>query len=812
MGSEIGTRVNINSNVFIPGPVIQMRMRFLPAECNYALRGLRKSRALAAVAVASLALGIGADVTVFSVVREMIFDDISARAPDRLARVEGLNSSYALYQDLRRTGAFEDLAFHFGMTDRIWRTGDRNQIAWIFTTSPNFFDVLGIRASAGRLYSQADEGREFAVASYGFWSKRLRGDRDMLGKPLEIGGRLYTLLGVLPADYRSIYGHGVSPEVYLPDAGNADPHGRLHGLFGRQRDGVSREQTRQVFAAAVERLEGKDPARRITLRPMSGLRAHAAGGGGERLFWLFFVMLFSVAAILVLIGCCNVAGLLAARTLSRKREMAIRKALGGSRMQIARLLLTEASVLVAGGAGCALALDAFLRSRLRYLRWPSAYGIPFEFHFENDRWLFLYALVIAILALLLCSLFPAIEGSQADVSLAMRQDEASFSFRHWDLRNVFVGVQVMLSMVLLMLSSVFTRSLLDLASAGAGFDIAHTLIAAVHPGPGSRDRDRWWELRRQVVSRISAIPGVVSVTSAGILPLMGEIPDAVVRRESQPVSAMRHVYVLGAGENYCTTLRIPILRGRDFEITDRDRKPIPVIINRTLARQFFADAEPIGEHLLMGREDQETLEIVGVAADSKMRTLGEAGVPAFFKPDFNAQLLVRVAGTPSQWIEPLRGAVSQVDRNAALDIRPLEEASAGALFPMRVATGFLGSLSGLGLTLSLVGLYGSVSHAVGRRTRELGIRAALGASRRRIAGTVLRDGAGVVACGAAVGVPLAIAAIRPLVDLLPAGVDPWAITPFAGVALLLLATSSAAIWIPARRAAKIDPSVALRQP
>jgi len=200
-----------------------------------------------------------------------------------------------------------------------------------------------------------------------------------------------------------------------------------------------------------------------------------------------------------------------------------------------------------------------------------------------------------------------------------------------------------------------------------------------------------------------------------------------------------------------------------------------------------------------------------VAGDSKMRTLGEANAPAFFKPDLNAQLLVRVAGNPAQWIEPLRRALGEVDGSAALDVRPLEEAAAGALFPMRVATVFLCSLGGLGLALSLTGLYGSVSYAAGRRTREFGIRAALGATAGRIVRVALRDGTAVLACGAGIGVPLALLAIRPLVDLLPAGVDPWDPAPFLAVIVLLLATGTAAAWIPARRAAKIDPAVALRQ-
>jgi ABC-type antimicrobial peptide transport system permease subunit len=268
---------------------------------------------------------------------------------------------------------------------------------------------------------------------------------------------------------------------------------------------------------------------------------------------------------------------------------------------------------------------------------------------------------------------------------------------------------------------------------------------------------------------------------------------------------------MGVGEKYCTTLGISILRGRDFEIADRGRKPIPIIVNRTLAREFFPYADPIGGHLLMGREKEDLLEIVGVAADSKMRTLGEGSSPAFFEPDFNTQLLVRVAGNSAQWIEPVRSALAAVDLTAALDVRPMERAVAGALFPMRVASVFVGSLSGLGLALALVGLYGSVSYAVGRRTREMGIRAALGASRGRIVWAALRDGVGVLICGAMVGIPLAVSAIRPLADLIPDGVNPWDLAWFSAVTLLLLATGCAAAWVPARRAARVDPSIALRQ-
>ena len=772
-----------------------------------AVRGLRKSPTLAAVAVASLAFGIGGNVTVYSIVREMILDDLSARQPNRLARTDA-DLPYALYRDLRRASVFHDLAFYHSIRDWNWRTRTRSEVAWAMTTSANFFDVLGVGPSVGRLYSQADEGRAIAVVSYGFWRKRLHADPHTVGQPLELNGRFYIVLGILPRDYRSVYGRGISPEVYVPTI--ADPGHCL--LFGRLRDGSTLDQTRQALAATAARLGGEDLSRQLAeVRPMSGIAGNTARGGDEGRFFIFFAMLLGVAGMMALIACSNVAGLLLARGVSRQKEMAIRKAVGASRFQLARQLLAEGFALVACGAVAGLILDAFLRDRLSYLRWPSAYDLPFEFHFQNDSGLFLYASLTAFGALLVSSLLPALRGSNADLSLALKQGEPSFSSRRWNLRNGFVMLQMVLSMVLLTLSALFTRSFLHLSEAGPGFDVTHTLIATLHPLPGRYTEERSWELRRQVIRRVAAIPGVAGVTSTGILPLMGEMPYATLRRQGEPLSAVRQVFVMGVGEKYCTTLGISILRGRDFEIADRGRKPIPIIVNRTLAREFFPYADPIGGHLLMGREKEDLLEIVGVAADSKMRTLGEGSSPAFFEPDFNTQLLVRVAGNSAQWIEPVRSALAAVDLTAALDVRPMERAVAGALFPMRVASVFVGSLSGLGLALALVGLYGSVSYAVGRRTREMGIRAALGASRGRIVWAALRDGVGVLICGAMVGIPLAVSAIRPLADLIPDGVNPWDLAWFSAVTLLLLATGCAAAWVPARRAARVDPSIALRQ-
>jgi predicted permease len=770
----------------------------------HAARGLLKSPALAAIAIASISLGIGANVTIYSVVREMILDDISARQPDRLARVDGV-VSYASYRELRHAGVFQDMAFDTGLADITWNNGTGNEVAWQISTSANFFDVLGVGAGLGRLYSQADEGRPAAVLSYGFWRERLHSDPNIIGHPLQFNDRLYTILGVLPRDYRSIMGHGVSPEVYHL----ARTDSMRCRLFGRLRDGFTREQTRQALVAAAAITGGQDFARQIaSLRPMAGLAAYENSIGDDRRYFLFFVTLFGTALMLAIIACFNVAGLLLARGVTRQRELAIRKALGASRFQVARYLLSEGFVLVILGAGAGLMVDALLRNWLSYVRWPSAYNLPFEFHFQNDRGLFVYALATALAALLVSSLLPSLRGSNADLGLAIKQGEPAFSIRRWGLRNSFVAMQLALSMVLLTLGVLFLRSFLRVARVNPGFDVSHAVIAIDY---ALGDRGTGWARRDRVVRRLKEVPGVMGVTSIGTLPFMGELPQNPIRRKGDALSSARDAYLVGGGEQFCEVLGIPILRGRDFVIADRERQPVPALVNQTLARALFGDGDPIGAQLLAGRENEQILEIVGVTADAKLRTLGEEHAPVIFTPFTDSQLIVRVAGNPAQWVMPLRSALAQVDPVSAIAVHPLSDASAGAIFPMRVAAGFVGSLSALGLLLVLTGFYSSVAYATRRRTREMAIRAAIGATRSNILWTAIRDGVAILGCGIAVGLPLAIAAIRPLTDILPAGIDPWDPVMFSLIGILLLATGTGAAFLPARLAAKVDPSLALRE-
>jgi predicted permease len=782
-------------------------MLSLFADLNQALRGLRKSPTLAGMGVLSLALGLGANVTIYSIVREMVLDNISARQPDRLARM-ATEIPYGRYRELRDTGVFKGLAFTLWFNDIDWISGTHGEVVWQMVTSANFFDVLGVGASVGRLYSQNDEGHPVAVLSYGFWSRRLDRDARVAGRTLNLNGHLYTVTGVLPRDYRSIVGRGVSPEVYII----APPNSAQCRPFGRLRDGVTRSQTGEALLAAARDIGGEDFARQVAvLRPMAGLAANAAPEGDNRQFFVFFVMLFGTGVLLALIACLNVAGLLLARGVARQRELAIRKALGASRSHIIRQLVAEGAVLVVLGAAAGLALDGLLRRQLSYVRWPSAYNLPLEFHFQTDRGLFLYALAVALITLLVSSLLPAVRGSGADLSLVLKQGEPAFSIRRWNLRNGFVALQLTFSVVLLSLGLLFARSFIHLANADPGFNIRNTVIVRVHQPPGQGQGEAGWAWRDRVAQMINRVPGVTGVTSIGTLPLMGELQARDVRRRGDPLSAAHEAYELGGGEQFCRVLGIPILRGRDFELADRTRRPVPAILTQTLARRLFGDSDPAGQEIGIGRESPQFLEVIGVAADAKLRSLGEDHPPVFFTPFSFAQLLVATAGPGAQWVQPLRSALSLIDAEASVEVRPLTVAAAGALFPMRIAATFAGSLAGIGLLLVLTGLYGSVSYATRRRTREMAIRAAIGATRSTILWTAIGDGIAVLACGIVAGLSLSIGAIRPLTGILPDGVDPWSIGMFAAVALVPLAVGTGAAWIPARKAANVDPALALRE-
>ena len=774
-------------------------------DLEYALRSFSKSRSHAAVGVLSIALGVGVNITAYSILRELVFDDITARHPELLAYINA-DVSYPLYRDLRRARIFQDMACYHSVTIWNWRNGGHSEMAWTIRSSANFFDVLGVTPFAGRLYTQADEGRDLAVVSYSYWRKQLGGDPAAVGRILKLNGRIYTITAILGRNYRSIYGSGFSPQVYVPTV----PDSGRFLVFGRMLPGRSAAATRESLLAAATALGGAELGRRIAnLYPIGGFAGHAAARGDP----VFPVLMafYGVAGMLALIGCANAAGLLLARSAARQREIAIRKAIGAGRLRIVGSLLAEGFVLAGGGTVVGYLLHAAIAARLRLLTYPGAYAQPYEFNFETDTGLLLYTAALALAAMLVSSLVPALRFANADLSLALRQAEPALSVQRWGLRNGFVCIQMALSMVLLALGVFFTRGFLRMNAAEPGFDTAHTLFAGVQPVRGAHLGEEYFTWRGDLLRAVRAVPGVAAASSTTIIPLSGELGRIALRREGEPSLSAREAYRTGVGDQYFTTFAIPMLRGRDFELRDRTRRPVPAIINRSLAGALFGADDPVGRRLVMGSDAGEAFEIIGVCGDTRVRTLAENNPPAFFVPGFDTGLVVRITGDPALWKEPLRRALGAVDPDAALDVRTMRDATEGAIWPIRMASILLASLSGLGLALALVGLYASVADSTGRRTREMGIRVALGATPAGIVWASMRDSMAVLLCGGAAGTTLAVAAIHPVASLAPDGINPWSPAMFTVVLLLLLVSGAAAAYVPARRAAKLDPSIALRE-
>jgi predicted permease len=788
-------------------------------DVRYAFRTLCAAPGFAAIAILSLALGIGANTTVYRVIDEVLLHDVTADRPDRLLRIGDHGISYPNYRDFARSGVFQSLAV-FGLADANWRQANSTEGVFLMRTSPNFFETLGAAPRLGRRYTEADAGSLPAIVSDGFWRRRLGADPNVLGRALDLDDRRYTIIGVMAPEYRSAMGLAIMPEVHVAVNPASDPGLTLRdsmqflNMIGRMPDGATREQVRGALEAQRNRLQHDYPATAKALENITHLEA--IGGIGRlrddptdgRAFLTFYALLALVVGLVLAIACANVSGLLMARGAARQREIAVRSALGAGRSRLISQFLTEGLVLSVCGAALGLLLNYWLTHVLSQIRVPLS-AVSFEFSFAPDRRLIWYTLAITAITAPLCALAPAVRASRTDLMSALRRQRGGTGSP--TMRNVLVVGQVALSFVLMTAAILFARATVTLASVNPGFDLGSTIKTDVTPIQGRYRGEQLEAYRQRLLERVRSISGVVSAASAGFAPLNPETPTIMVRAAGRPVSEARRVNMQPVGPDYFETMDIR-LRGREFDMRDRRRMPLPVIVNLTLARELFPAGDAVGQKLIYARRNRDEIqvEIVGVAADSKIRSLGEASAPLIYQPDFSTRLMVRVAGPPDAFVQAVSAALRDVDPSAAVEAETMRDYSAISIWPARIGRQFLATLSVLGLALALVGLYGVIAFVVARRTPEIGVRMALGASRAGVAAMVLRDGAKVIGAGIAIGAGLALVAMKPLAVILPASLsmrDPLA---FGGAILVILAASAAAVLIPARRASRIDPAIALR--
>jgi predicted permease len=796
-------------------------------DLRYGARQFRRNPGFTAVAVLTLALGIGANTAMFSIVDGAFLKPLPVSDPSEFVRMgtqeaHGVYSSvsYPDYLDLRAQCSSLAGAVAYERESRFVNSLDESSIVAVDVVSLNYFDFLGIKPLLGRTFPREAEGTAAlgptVVISYALWKSRLGGDPSIVGKTIRLNNQSTTVLGVGPPRFRGLE-RFVPTDAWLPvdafePAEMKHREYRYYEVVGRLRPGVAPEQMRAELETISHRLAQAYPATNKAAtfygEPESG-RQHG--------FLLISLFLMSLVGLVLLISCANVAGLLLARGETRHREVAVRLALGSGRGRLIRQFLTEGLMLSLAGAVLGSLLAAWLIAIEPSLLPPAPIQLGPDLRI--DARVMLVTLVVSLLATLIFGVAPALRASKADLTVTLKGGEASLarSFRRMTSRNVLVVGQVALSVLMLSAAGLFLRSLISTLRVPLGFDPhKNLLVVPIGTLAGSAEQRR--NLLPTVLERVRGLPGVVRATSAMRIPLSGSGGGAEIRisipglelPEGQESVAVK---LNAVGPDYFQTVGTQILKGRQFTSGDSANAPKVVLISQTMARRFWSKQDPIGHSLRIEKKDYE---IVGVAEDVKINHIQESPEPYMYFPlaqsSYGGELIIETTGDPRLWISAVKREVRAVDKNALVvwiqtgaDLLRSEQ----SIYMERMAAALVGSLSLLGMFLASVGLYGVVAYLVNRRTHEIGIRLALGAGRKEILHLVLRQGLNLVLVGVGVGIALAVATTRFMASML-FGVSPLDPAALGGSALLAGMLTFMACYIPARRATKVHPMVALR--
>jgi predicted permease len=789
----------------------------LLSDLRYALRALRRNPGFAAAAIFSLALGIGANTTMFSLTMEFLFSQPSCRNPETLAsmRIGGNSHAYMPhYRFLRDAHIFDGLAGSNEESESNWRFGNDTYRLHVMRVTDNFFHVVGVPVAMGRPIQPGD--RDVVVLSDGFWRARLAADPNVVGKALIIDGRPYTVAGVLPHNHRTVLGFGFAPELYLPASRETD----IVALIARLPQGMSLPTAYGRLISACKQLDkvylpdwgpGSSWANNVEVVPVAGM---------ERLkslnilpFTAFFAMLMIVVGLVLLIACANVSSLLLARASARRQELAIRLAIGAGRGRIVRQLLAESLLLALLGTCAGLILNLWLSGVMNRIQLPLP--IPLQLLIQPDWRLLVYSTVVAGMSTLVAGLMPALNATRDGVSAALKLTERQVGGR-WTLRNALVVGQLAVSVVLLATGLLFVRNMTKSMTMSPGLDAEHAVWAFMRLVPEKYTTAQQTEtLVRNGLSELRALPGVKAASITQVVPFnSNSIYGGELRTDlsEQPMPVRLHNN--DVAPDYFRTIGIPILQGRDFLPSECRGGPEVAILNENLARQLFGSQNPVGHTIrYAGPALSAPVTVVGVAKNSKYFTLGEEKPQAMYTPYFKKKdelhFVIR-AQRPRDVVKEIAQTLGRLDSSAAIEVKPMTDALGFAFLPSRIGAALLGSMGLLGLALASIGLYGVLAYAVSRRIREIGLRIALGADSRAIVRMVLRQSLSLAITGVVIGLGIAAFATRPLAMFLVPDLSPTDPATFLGVAAVLLAVALAATLGPALRAVRVDPMTALR--
>ncbi len=805
-------------------------METLLSDIRYGFRMILKSPGFTIVAVLALALGIGANSAIFSVVNAVLLRALPFEQQEQLVHVWGTHvkrgtdrnaASYLDFADFRdQNQVFEHMAGYTESVVILTGVDAPEQLSGTFA-SGDLFAVLKARPALGRVFTHEDEpptSVRVAVISYGLWQRRFAGDTKLIGQQIMLDGVSRTVIGVMPPDFAFPL-EAKKTEFWIPinptTETNKERGAHYLSVIARLKPGVSLQQAQAEMTTIASRLEQQYPDKNAG-RGISLISMYENVVGKIRTTLL---ILLGAVGFVLLIACANVANLLLARAASRQKEIAIRTALGANRWRIVRQLLTESILLsvVGGGLGLLLALWG-----LDLLVSVMPADLPRMKEIGLDGRVLSFTLLISVLTGIIFGLAPALQASRTELNESLKEGGRSSTegIRRNRVRSLLVVSQVALSLVLLIGAGLLIRSFKQLRDVNPGLN-PHRVLTAVVALPDAKYREdpQIISFFQQVLQRAAALPGLEAVGAVSPLPLSGDMAQNLLTIEGRPPlppgeKNVTHSRVVSA--DYFRAMGIPLVKGRYLSEQDNKNAPRVVIINETVARKYFPGEEALGKRIDVTIAEDNLAEIVGIVGDVKHHTLDkESGPECYFSyqqiPSPYMTLVARSkADDPSALASGLRQAVEQVDKDQPLsDIRPMEQLLADSLASRRFNMLLLGIFSALALTLAAVGIFGVMNYSVTQRTHEIGIRMALGARERDVLKMVVGQGMMLTLIGVAIGLVAAFALTRLMASLLygVTATDPWT---FAGVALVLSLVALLASFIPARRATKVDPMVALR--
>jgi putative ABC transport system permease protein len=799
-------------------------------DLRFAFRSLLKRPGFMAVAVITLALGIGGSTAIFTVVDAALLRGLPYKQPDRLVHLwektpqdafSKREFSYPDYQDYQKNNVFEGLAAYTGGRVLLSGYGETESVGGP-RVSANFFSVLGVDPILGRTFQAGEDqqgGPKVAILSYALWQRRFGGDAAVIGRGLTINGESYQVIGVLPSSFQFALRNGELFTPYQPTQ-NQLTRRFMHGtnLIGRLKPGVDEAQAQSELAVIASRIEQEhNQSHAGTTMQIVPLQEEVIG----KVRPILLVLLAAVGFVL-LIACANVASLLLTRSLARQKEVAIRSALGASRWRVVRQLLTESMVLsLIGGAGGLLIAYWGVPALVSALPQNQLVAMPFLKTLSLDAGILTFSFALSLLTGLVFGLAPALQSSRLDLNEVLKEGGRNMSAGAGHrLRSAFVVTEIALAVVLLVGAGLMMKSLLRLLQTDVGFKTDNLLtMTMVLPPAKFTEANQNINFSDQIQERVRSLPGVTNAGTVDILPLNGGnttrfyIDGDPVPPPGKEIEAnMRFV-----SDAYFQTLGVPLLAGRTFDQRDTPDKPPVVLIGKTVADRLFAGRDPVGRKIRYNAIQTDPVEIVGVVGDVKITGLDEAVKPVLYYPYRQnpapfASLVVRTSSDPAALTASVRNEIRNLEPDTAiLNVNTMDQmiAQTPASFMRRFPALLISIFATVALLLASIGIYGVVSYSVSQQTHYIGVRMALGASPSDILRMVLKQGLVLAVAGVVIGVVAALGLMRLLRTLL-FEVSTSDVTTFATVAGALFVIALVACYLPARRATKVDPLVALR--